>query len=296
MTVTLPAAGTFVVDQPGVYRDLPEDVYHGDPVPGGSLSNSGAKKLLAPSCPAIYRYEADHGAGHKDVFDFGHAAHLEMLGIGAPLAVVDAKDWRTNAAKEAKAAAYAAGETPILIEDYQTVKAMGRALRADPMCAALLDPDHGVAEQSLFWIDDEYGVWRRCRIDWISQRAGRRAYVIDYKSAASIHPDAISKAVHNYGYHQQHPYYMDGVEAVLDIGSPAFLFLFQMKTPPYLCSVVQLDPPAVRLGRERNARALQVFRDCQESGFWPGYSTNVTEISLPRYAEAQWAAEQFEEN
>jgi len=45
---------TAVVDQvlitePGVYA-LPADVYHADPVAGGSLSSSGAKKLLA--CPA----------------------------------------------------------------------------------------------------------------------------------------------------------------------------------------------------------------------------------------------------
>ena len=32
----------------GVY-DIPEDLYHRDPVPGGSLSCSGAKKLLPPS-------------------------------------------------------------------------------------------------------------------------------------------------------------------------------------------------------------------------------------------------------
>lgn len=281
-----------MITEPGVVFGMSDEDYHADPVPAGSLSNSGAKKLLAPSCPAIYRYEADNGSGHKKAFDFGHAAHLEMLGAGAEIVVVDEKDWRKKDAQLAQKAAYDEGKVPLLTHEANQVKAMGRALRSDPVASALLNPDHGVAEQSLFWIDREYEVWRRCRIDWLNTRPGRRPLVIDYKSTTSLDPAAISKTVHNYGYHQQDPFYMDGVRTLLDLDDPAFVFLFQMKTPPYLCSVVQLDPHAVRIGRERNARALEVFRDCQKTGLWPGYSTTVTEIRLPRYAEMQWADEQ----
>ncbi|MBO0827768.1 MAG: hypothetical protein J2P24_08300 [Streptosporangiales bacterium] len=52
-------AADVMITEPGVYN-LPAAVYHADPVPGGSLSQSGAKKLLPPSCPALYRYWADH--------------------------------------------------------------------------------------------------------------------------------------------------------------------------------------------------------------------------------------------
>ena len=47
-----------IIDQPGIY-DIPEDQYHRDPVPGGSLSASGAKKLLADGGPARYRHQLD---------------------------------------------------------------------------------------------------------------------------------------------------------------------------------------------------------------------------------------------
>ena len=48
------AEAEVVVDEPGVYDGLDEAAYHADPVPGGSLSASGAKLLLPPSCPALY--------------------------------------------------------------------------------------------------------------------------------------------------------------------------------------------------------------------------------------------------
>jgi hypothetical protein len=83
MTATL---DTTVITQPGVY-DLPADVYHADPVPaelGGSLSSSGAKLLLPPSCPAIYQWARTHPT-YSDAFDFGHAAHKKVLGAGAEI-------------------------------------------------------------------------------------------------------------------------------------------------------------------------------------------------------------------
>ena len=138
-----------VITEPGIY-DLSEEEYHGDPVPGGSLSFSGSKDLLAPSCPAIYRWKRDHGQGHKRVFDFGHAAHLEVLGVGAEVAVIDEKDWRKKDAQLAQAEAYAAGKVPLLTHEAATVRAMGAALRADPLAAALFNPEHGIAEQSMF--------------------------------------------------------------------------------------------------------------------------------------------------
>ncbi len=73
---------------PGVY-DIPEGAYFADP----ALSCSGAKLLLPPSCPALFRYRQDHPE-HKDVFDFGSAAHKMVLGAGPPIALVDAPDWR----------------------------------------------------------------------------------------------------------------------------------------------------------------------------------------------------------
>jgi hypothetical protein len=62
---------------PGFYDDIPEAEYHAD---RDSLSVSGAKVLL--KAPALFKWQQDHPV-HKDVFDFGSAAHALVLGVGA---------------------------------------------------------------------------------------------------------------------------------------------------------------------------------------------------------------------
>jgi hypothetical protein len=281
-TTAKPAAT--IIDAPGVY-DLPDDVYHADPVPGGSLSSTGARKLLPPSCPALFRYEQDDRVPRKRAFDVGHAAHKLVLGAGPDIVAVDAPDWKTKAAREQRDAVYAAGAVPLLAAEYRQVQAMADALRRHPVAAALFDPTGGSPEQSLFWVDDETGVWCRARLDWQPRARQGRMVVPDYKSATSADPEHIRRAVHTYGYHCQAAFYLDGVTALGLAEDPAFVFVVQQKTPPYLVTVVQLDPVAERIGRERNRQALDIFRNCQETGRWPGYSDDIELISLPAWAE-----------
>jgi hypothetical protein len=141
------------ITESGVYN-MPADVYHSDPVPGGSLSSGGARKLLPPSCPALFRHWATNGQPPKAAFDFGHAAHLLVLGAGPPLAVVDADDWRTKNARAERDAAYRDGAVPILRADHDIVQAIATAIRAHPIARALFTPGAGEPEQSLFWVDD----------------------------------------------------------------------------------------------------------------------------------------------
>lgn len=271
------------VTKPGVY-DLTSEQYHGDPVPGGSLSASGAKRLLPPSCPAIFDYERTHGRPEKATFDFGHAAHLHVLGVGAQIVAVDADNWRTKAAQEAKAAAYEDGKTPLLVGDVAVVEAMAAAIRAHPVAAALLNPENGKAEQALFRQDERTGTWLRSMLDWLPDAGNGRMIVPDYKTAVSASPQAFAKAVANYGYHQQDAWYRDMVKNLGLAEEVAFVFIVQEKTAPYLVTVVELDAEAVRIGRELNLEAIDVFAACQTSGRWPGYADDVELIALPQWA------------
>jgi len=269
-----------VITEPGVY-DIPEAGYHADPVPGGSLSSSGARKLLPPSCPARFRYEQDHPV-HKDVFDFGTAAHRTVLGTGPEIVIVDAGDWRTRAAKEAQAEARQAGKCPLLAADWARVEGMAHALRSHPLASALLCRDDVQPEQSLFWQDADFGIWRRARLD--SVRHGGRLLVSDYKTARSADPDQFARSVASYGYHQQAAWYLDAVLAVLGERDAVFLFVVQEKEPPYLVTVCELDFAASQAAHALNRRAMEVYRDCTEAGIWPGYTDDVALLSLPAWA------------
>lgn len=263
----------------GVY-DIPADVYHGDPVAGGSLSSSGARRIL--ESPARFRYEQDHPRRTTKAFDHGHAAHRVVLGAGPDYVRVERERWDTKAVKAEVADIRASGRVPLKPEDHSAVRAMAAAILTHPLARVLFDPDGGTPEQTLIWHDEATGVWRRAMLDW---RRGR--VIADYKTADSASPASFARSAANYGYHQQDAWYRDGVAALGLDEEPAFVFVVQEKDPPYLVAVYDLDDEALRIGRERNRRALERYRDCSESGLWPGYSADIETIALPRWVGYQ---------
>lgn len=273
---------------PGVY-DIPADVYHADPIEGGSLSASGVKKLLSPSCPALYKYERDNPPPPRRLFELGHAAHKEVLGSGPDLVLVDRDRWDTKEVKAQLAEIRAAGGVPLKRAEWDMVRAMAAALRAHPIAGPLLDPASGRAEQSLFWRDS--GIWRRARVDWLRDARPGRLIVPDYKTCDSAAPDDLPKAIHNLGYHRAAAWYRAAVRALGLDEDPAFVLVFQEKTPPYLVTVAEPDRDALARGEAENRAAIEIYRECMETGVWPGYADDVVTVGLPPWVKAQHAGE-----
>lgn len=281
-----------VVTAPGVY-DLKSADYHADPVPfemGGSLSSSGARKLLPPHCPAVFHWEREHRPTPTRAFDYGHAAHQLVLGVGPELVPIDADSWRTKDAREQRDEAHAAGKVPILVDEYKSVTAMAEAIRKHPIASALLRPGSGNAERALFWQDAESSVWRRAMLDWLPNSTDARMVIPDYKTARSASPAQFQKSLVDFGYHQQAPWYIDAVQALGLAAEAAFVFIVQEKTPPYLVSVIEPDAQAIEIGRALNRRAIEIYAECTRTGDWPGYANDVELVGVPG-----WYAYRYEE-
>lgn len=270
------------ITEPGIY-DLPEHVYHSDPVEGGSLSSSGAKLLLPPSCPAIFKHRKTQPSEPSDAMTFGSAAHREVLGIGADIVLVDAPSWRSNAAKDQRREALAAGHIPLLEHEYFDVQQMATAVRRHPRASELLAPGSGAAEQTLIWKTGD--VSRRALVDWLRTDA-----IVDYKTCQSADVDSIRKAVATYGYYIQLPWYRDGAQALGLCENPDLLLIFQEKTSPYLVTVVRLDPEAIAAGQRAGRKAMDVYARCMETDRWPGYADEhgEIEVGLPGWAERHY--------
>jgi hypothetical protein len=78
-------ARTEVPTEDGLFT-VEENTYHRD---RGSLSCSGAKLLLPPSCPAKFRQRMDNPPEPKPHFDFGSVVHTLTLGAGSDYAVLE---------------------------------------------------------------------------------------------------------------------------------------------------------------------------------------------------------------
>ena len=267
--------------EPGLY-DIDAETYHGDPIPGGSLSSTGAKKL-ASSCPAKFKYWLDNPEPAKKTLELGTAAHRLVLDDGPELVLVDAPRWDTNAIKAEVAAIRAEGNIPLKRHEMEQVEAMAAAIRRDEAAVRLLEPGSGVAEQSAFWEDN--GVWRRARFDWLRHDG----QIVDYKTARSCRREDLEKAFHEHGYAQQQEWYLDAGYA-LDVADPEkpFQFVLQEKEPPYLVVVTTCDPMARGIGRHLNEVALNTYAICRESGEWHGYPPNPM-TALPTWVERQYA-------
>lgn len=266
----------------GLIDGLDERIYHAHP----ALSNSGAKALLPPSCPAKFKWERDNGRPPKREFDLGSAVHKEVLGVGGDVVVCDFDSWRTKAAQEEQKAAYAAGKIPILTAEMQQVRDMAEAVRRDPMASVLFDPERGgKPEQSLFWHDERHSIDRRARLDWLpSLTESGRLIVPDLKTAKSAEPSTFANDAFNWGYEMQSVFYTDAIHALELAEDVAFVFVAIEKTPPYLITVHDMDDDSWRIGRERVDQACAVFADCTANDTWPGYSTEVNTIRPPKWA------------
>lgn len=273
-----------VITESGVYADLDEDVYHGDPVPGGSLSSTGARALLPPGTPAKFAYDRGRTV-HKRAWDFGSAAHSMVLGSGAEIVIIDADSYRTKDAQEARDSAWGDGKVPMLTAEYEDALAVEIAVRHHPVTGPLFAKDTGAAEQSMFWVDEATGVWCRGRADWVKPApTGGRLILADLKTTTSADEESIAKTIANFGYHQQADWYLRGAQALLH-ADPAFVLVFVEKTPPHQVHVVQLDAYTLQIAHAKNQRALQIYAECTETGVWPGYPTDITTVSLPLWAE-----------
>lgn len=263
-------------DLHGLVRDLPNADYHGA---HDYLSASGAKKLIPPSCPA--KFKAQQGVEeHKAVFDLGKAAHTRVLGKGEDIVVVDATDWRSKDAREARDLARMEGKTPILAAENVVIDGMAASLAAHPIAPLLFR--EGEAEVSAFWTDEATGVKCRVRFDYLPDPVeGQRLIVPDLKTAASAEPTEFGRNAARFHYLMQDQWYCDAVRALGIDDDPAFLFVVIEKEAPYVVTVGQFSEEDKRLGRALNDRARRTYAECLSTDTWPAYHPGVADLSLP---------------
>lgn len=263
MSAVVEAANTGV--KLGLHFDLPDEIYHSDPVPEGSLSSSLARRLtehVPAKAIAVHRNRKPTKS-----MNLGKAAHLRALGAG-PQLIVWEHDGRTKAGKEERALAaedIAAERVVAVTEDERTqVEGMVAALRADPEVSAMLDS--GEPEVSAFW--KERGAWCRARFDLL----GPVAY--DYKTTDDASAAGFMHAMTAYGYHQQAEFYLRGLRALEhEAGGEPMRFICQEKQYPYLVQVHTCDDLAIEVAAALNDRAIDIFAAGIKSGKWAGYSS-----------------------
>lgn len=285
----------------GLHPGVPEDAYHADPCHEPSLSASVAKLLISASPmhawhahPRLNReWEPSTSTSRQDV---GTAAHALLLGVGKGMVEVDAENWRTNAAKDARAKARAAGMVPVLATKAKAVRKMVEAARNQLAAPRIVEQigeafADGAPEQTMIWRAD--GTLCRSRIDYGPKGGGgKRVVLIDYKTTeGSAEPEAFGRHMDNMQYPLQAAFYEHGWRTLFpDTREFLFAFVAQETDAPYATSVVALSNPWRGMAREDVDEAIEIWRRCLKANYWPGYPREVCMLDAP-----SWTGKQREE-
>lgn len=278
------------VDAPGMY-DLHEEDYHADPCPDASLSGSIIKVMVNRSPrhgwndhprlnPAFERKE-------KVTYDLGSTFHKLILGKGAEIEVFDFKDWRTDAAKAAKAEARRRGSIPLLTPQWENARAMERAVRAqipghEELAFAMAG---GVPERTLIWQEETPSgpIWCRCMLDWIPHGG---ALVPDWKSTEQgAGPEEWgAKTMWGLDADIQAAWNKRALRAAL--GQEYDLFFAVAETnAPHAIATMRPTPSAAGMAERKVQWAINVFGLCLYAGRWPGYRREMAWVDPPAWKE-----------
>lgn len=280
-----------------------EAAYHADPCVSPSLSQSIAHTLITQS-PRHAWLEHPKLGGSKErvatrVMDEGAILHKLLLGAGAQFEMVVANDWKTNAAKAARAAIIAGGKIAVLAHNFQKLKTAAERIYKNAKDQGFPFGLPGSRSELAIEFTDYADQWKRerevlcrCRIDQV-----RDDHVIyDIKKVRSANPKDLARCVVEYGYDIQEHVYKRAYEQLVPAaeGRSKFVFLFCEIEPPYEVVPAILDGAFREIGRQRWEKALTLWEQLLVEGSWPwpGYSDGAVSLAAPSWVISQELTEE----
>lgn len=268
----------------GLYKNLSNHEYHSAP----GISKSGLD--LISRSPAHYKHSyIDKNERHTTpAMIFGTRVHslvLEPEDFFSKYArTPDHMNGLHKASSTYKKHAIELYEkfpgTEFIDEDsWGDLMAIRKQILVHPLAPRLLTG--GAAELSAFWEDKTTGVLCKCRPDYFKSNG----VVVDIKTTSDASYDAFEKSIANFRYHVAAAWYLDGMKiAGAEYDPTHFVFLVVENKPPFEIAIYQAEDAMIEKGREIYERDLLVYADCVKKNQWPGYTQEVTQISLPYWA------------
>lgn len=202
----------------------------------------------------------------------GNLIESLLIGGDKDIVVIDAPDFRTKAAQQARDAAEIAGKVPVLADKWAEYDKQAKALRArmdSELLAALARSERTTLE----WVSD--GVLCKGKTDLLSRQDFS---ILDLKTCEDASARAVAASVAKYGGDIQAAAYLEGA-AVTNPGTDGrWTFRLVHVEPDYgTVSVRNLSGMFMEVGRRKWAKAKRIWRTCLEHDAWPAYDNDIIE-------------------
>jgi len=241
-----------------------------------ALSASGAKLLLPPNSPAVYRHSMDSEKTDSAALAFGRLVHtyaLEPHLIAEQYAVAPSVDRRSKDGKAAFDEFVLANQGKAIVSkaDFDIAAAMANSFQSSKRWLDLLSNSIMEVEREFFWTDDETGCPCKAKVDvTLIYQGDTPPVVVDLKTtSADLTGDGLAKSMATFGYHRQAAQYRAALESV-GLPGAVFYLAFVSKVAPHLCAIVRVSEDAMELGKAELRSAMEIFVECSRANVWPG--------------------------
>lgn len=260
---------------PGVFTDMPAETYFAIE----AMSQSGTKTMLRT--PQHYRLERDQPSEPTAAMQFGTAVHTGVLQpdrFDATVARMRKVDGRTKAGKEYREGfkRECAGMIVLDEEEHDAARRCIDAVRAHPGARHLLRD--AITETSLFWVDREFDVPCKARLD-IRSHGG----ITDLKTTQDASPDAYARSIATFAYDVQAAFYFSGHEHLLDATPEFFAHIAVESEPPHAVACYVIGSASILAGRRLADTALARYAQALRTGHWQGYPDTIEVIETPAW-------------
>jgi len=178
------------------------------------------------------------------------------------------KEWRTKQEMSGKVVI-----TTQLLNDAQTAK---DSVTGD-IAKVLLS---GKKQVTALWYDPIHGVPCKARYDVLND-----GNITDLKSSsADATANSFSREALKYGYHIQAAAYLESFEQITGEPLAVFNFVVVETKEPHQVGCFTHREDSIMLGKMYWEKALGIYKECMESGEWPGYPDVLIAIDVPAYA------------
>lgn len=172
-------------------------------------------------------------------------------------------------------------------KDYDTCRIMRDAVMGHRGARAIIDARTDT-ELSGVWVCRDTGVKCKMRIDLTVESL---SLIPDLKTTTDASRDAFKKTIEERGYALQAAMYLDGM-AQNGRTFDSFCNIVVEKNPPKSnpsagVAIYRIADHTIAAAHEAVIKRKLIWKKCEETGVWPGYSEDVQEISLSDYALAK---------
>ncbi len=172
------------------------------------------------------------------------------------------------------------GETIIQPADQDNIREMVAVIQADQEALDLLSG--GVAEQSGYFIDPDYDSLVKIRLDLINKGHN---ILIDLKSCADARHAPFRKSAYDHGYDLQAFMGLLGVTQITGVPHNEFKFICVESKGYHGLHIWEADQEMLEVGYKKYQKAMILYKQCIESGEWPGYDSTPKPLGAYPYAK-----------